>query len=666
MPYLLGVDTGGTYTDAVVYDDVAQVVLSKSKSLTTPRNLADGIGAAAEQALNGAGVTGDQIALASLSTTLATNALVEGHGDAAGLIMIGFREADLTRAGLKDALGTDPVVCIDGGHNGSGGEAVPLDMTALTYAIDDMASRVASFAVAGVFAVRNPAHEKAARDLIAERTGMPVTCSHELSSKLGGPKRALTTLLNGRLIGMIHRLIEGAEARLQDLGVDAPLMVVKGDGALMNAAVARARPIETILSGPAASVIGAAHLTGLTDAVISDIGGTTTDIAVLSNGRPRIDPVGARVGGWTTMVEAVAMRTHGLGGDSEVSLTSTGLRPQILLGPQRAVPISLLAASSDAASAMIHTAMDEQLTRDRAGDLDGLFVAPGARRAGSAELTEREAEILAMVGEHGAAIEALKLGRRSQSALTRLIRAGFLRRVAFTPTDAAHVLGLHSTFDGKAAEKAAQLFARRRGNDGRVLAETEKELCDRVVAALHRRSAELALDAALEEDGFEEPALSLSPLAVAALSGKSGLASINLSLSSPLIGLGASAPTYYPAVAAMLKAECAIPEHADVANAVGAVAGQVEVKAEALILSPDGDRFEVIFGDAPKMATNEDQAFDMAESLAGESALKAAIAAGADDPRITFSRSDRRAVIEGRDVLVEGRIIAHAVGRPRF
>lgn len=666
MPYLLGVDTGGTYTDAVVYDDETQVVLAKSKSLTTPRNLAEGIGAAAEQALAGAGVSGDQIALASLSTTLATNALVEGHGDAAGLIMIGFRETDIARAGLKEALGAEPVVFVDGGHNGSGAETAPLDITALTKAVDDMAGRVAAFAVAAVFAVRNPAHEKAARDLIAERTGMPVTCSHELSSKLGGPKRALTTLLNGRLIGMIHRLIEGAEARLAELGVDAPLMVVKGDGALMNAAVARARPIETILSGPAASVIGAAHLTGLADAVISDIGGTTTDIAVLSDGRPRIDPVGARVGGWTTMVEAVAMRTHGLGGDSEVSVTSTGLRPKLLLGPQRAVPVSLLAASGDEAHSIIHSAMDDQLARDRAGDLDGLFVAPGARRAGKAELTEREAEILAMVGKYGAAIEALKLGRRSQSALSRLIRAGFLRRVAFTPTDAAHVLGLHDTFDNEAAEKAARLFARHRGNDGRVLADSATELCERVIAALHRRSAELALDAALEEDGFEEPALSLSPLAAAALSGKTGLAALNLSLSSPLIGLGASAPTYYPAVAAMLKAECAIPEHADVANAVGAVAGQVEVKIEVTILSPDGDRFDIIFGGAPKVAVNEEQAFERAESLAANAAREAALAAGADDPRLTLRRTARRAAIEGREVLVEGCVTAVATGRPRF
>ena len=118
-------------------------------------------------------------------------------------------------------------------------------------------------------------------------------------------------------------------------------MVVRGDGALVSAAFARQRPIETILSGPAASLVGARHMTGLDDAIVSDIGGTTTDVAVLDNGRPRLDPEGATVGGFRTMVEAVAMRTFGLGGDSEVALEDGGLTPRILLGPRRVVPLAL-------------------------------------------------------------------------------------------------------------------------------------------------------------------------------------------------------------------------------------------------------------------------------------------------------------------------------------
>lgn len=661
MAKLLGVDTGGTYTDAVVFDDETGAVVARAKSLTTHSDLAQGVAAAMDAAIRDAGVAPGEIALASMSTTLATNALVEGHGDAAGLVMIGFQESDLARAGLAEALGGDPAIFLSGGHNSSGGEAAPFDEAALRAALAEASEKVAAFAVAGVFGVRNPAHETRARAIIAEATGLPVTCSHELSAKLGGPKRALTTLLNARLIGMIHRLIEATETLMRERGINAPLMVVKGDGALMSAAVARTRPIETILSGPAASVVGAAHLTGLKSAVVSDIGGTTTDIATLSDGRPRIDPEGARVGGWTTMVEAVAMRTHGLGGDSEVGLDMSALRPRLTLGPRRATPVSLYARDNPEA----HAVLDAALDRLRTEATDGVFVARGARRSGKAELDEREREILEAVGD-GAAVEALKLGPRGRSALGRLIAQGFLRRVAFTPSDAAHVLGIHSGWDGAAAEKAAAIFARQKGNDGRAVAKSAEAMARMVIDALTRRSAELALEAALAEDGFEAEGLASSPLAAAALEGRRGFAAPALTLTAPLIGLGASAPTYYPAVAKMVGAEAAIPEDAGVANAVGAVAGRVEAKAEATILSPDGDRYDLITDGAPQVFVEKSAARVAAETWAKAAARTRAEAAGAEDIELRVEWTERRANVEAREILVEAKLTVAASGRARF
>jgi N-methylhydantoinase A/oxoprolinase/acetone carboxylase beta subunit len=179
--------------------------------------------------------------------------------------------------------------------------------------------------------------------LVTEITGKPVSCSHHLSARLNGPKRSLTAVLNARLIGLIDRLITRARSRLRELGVTAPLMVVRGDGALISAEFALERPIETILSGPAASIVGARWMTGARDALVSDIGGTTTDIALLRDGRPAIDPDGARVGAYRTMVEAVAMRTTGLGGDSEVHFVTEGLRSGLRLGPRRVLPTALIA-----------------------------------------------------------------------------------------------------------------------------------------------------------------------------------------------------------------------------------------------------------------------------------------------------------------------------------
>ncbi|MFN3259410.1 MAG: hydantoinase/oxoprolinase N-terminal domain-containing protein [Pikeienuella sp.] len=661
MAILLGVDTGGTYTDAVIWDEAAGRVLGKAKALTTHRDLAAGIGAAMDAALRAAQVPPSAVSLVSLSTTLATNALVEGHGDPAALVLIGFSSGDLARAGLGEALGREPSLLVAGGHRSDGGEAAPLDEAALRAGLREAAPHVSAVAIASVFAVRNPAHENRAREIAREETGLPVTASHELSAKLGGPRRALTTLLNARLVGMIDRLIRAAEGLLAARGIAAPLMVVKGDGALMGAAIARARPIETILSGPAASLVGAAKLTGLSRALVSDIGGTTTDIAAIVGGRPRIDPEGAKVGPWRTMVEAAAMRTHGLGGDSEVSLDDAGFAARLRLGPRRAVPVSLFAKTRPEA----REALARQLARPRHEAGDGVFLAPGARAAGRDALPAEEAALLAAVGE-GAAIDALKGGPKARAALERLVAEGFLRRVAFTPSDAAHVLGLHAGWDGAAAEMAAALFSRRKGNDGRPVAANGAALSRMVVDALTRRSAELALEAALAEDGMEAEGLAASPLGAAALNGREGFARPRLTLTIPLIGLGASAPVYYPEVARLAGAEAAIPDHADVANAVGAVAGRVEARAEALILSPDGDMFDLMTPEGPRRFATLDAARAAAEAMARAAALEAALAAGAEAPEVALRWEEKRATVEAREMLAEARAVALASGRPRF
>jgi N-methylhydantoinase A/oxoprolinase/acetone carboxylase beta subunit len=324
-PLFLGIDTGGTYTDAVLYSE-SEGILASAKALTTRHDLAVGVAGAVETVLSDLRGAATRISLVSLSTTLATNALVEGQGGRAALVMIGFSPEDLGRDGLADALGNDPVIQLPGGHDVHGRET-PLDLTLLEERLASLPDEVSAVAVAGYFAVRNPAHEIAARDLIRARTALPVTCSHDLSSRLGGPRRALTTLLNARLISMVARLIDATSGYLEKRGIDAPLMVVRGDGALIAAQEALLRPIETILSGPAASLVGARHLTGLSDAVVSDIGGTTTDVAVLEDGRPRLDTEGATVGRYRTMVEAVAMHTFGLGGDSEVGTGEAVLMP---------------------------------------------------------------------------------------------------------------------------------------------------------------------------------------------------------------------------------------------------------------------------------------------------------------------------------------------------
>lgn len=663
MAYFLGVDTGGTYTDAVIVDEAADKVIGKAKSLTTRSDLALGIGGAVDAALAGAGIAPRDIALVSLSTTLATNALVEGQGGRVALIFIGFDAGDLERGGLTEALKGDPVILLDGGHTHAGTEAAALDLASLETQVAELGEGVMGFAVAARFATRNPGHETAARDLIRRVTGRPVTCSHELSAQLNGPKRALTAVLNARLIGMIDRLVAACERHLASLGIEAPLMVVRGDGALISAAMVRERPIETILSGPAASIVGARWLTGAKDALVSDIGGTTTDVALLRNGLPEIDPQGARVGGFRTMVEAVAMRTTGLGGDSEAHLRTEGLQGGLRLGPRRLMPVSLLAVDH---GEMVHASLDRALSTETAGEFDGRFVVPMGGNAGG--ISAREATVLARITRPMPLAAALT-SRIEVAALERLVARGLVMLSGVTPSDASHVLGRLDAWDGRAADKALTLLARRRNGAGERFAASGPALAQGIIDQLTTQTADCLLEAAFAEDGGfdsdEAETLARHPLTLAALKGHRGVIEITARLAVPVIGLGASAPSYYGAVGERLSCPMILPEHAGVANAIGAVVGQISQKASGIVTSPSEGRFVCHLPDGMHSFSSANAAMEALEEALTTEATNRARAAGAEDLRLTVARDLREVDIEGRKMFVEASVSVTAAGRPR-
>ncbi|CAM5517230.1 N-methylhydantoinase A/oxoprolinase/acetone carboxylase beta subunit [Aquamicrobium terrae] len=665
-PLFLGIDTGGTYTDAVLWSETGGekgTVLAKAKSLTTRHDLAVGISGAVGTVLETASVDPAGIKLVSMSTTLATNALVEGQGGRVALVMIGFSEADLGRDGLKTALGADPVVFCRGGHDVHG-NAAPLDLAELEKALPELAGSVSGFAVCAYFATRNPAHELAARELIREKTGLPVTCSHELSSKLGGPRRALTTLLNARLISMIDRLVAATEGFLAARHIEAPLMVVRGDGALVSAAFARQRPIETILSGPAASLVGARHLTGLDDGVVSDIGGTTTDVAVLDHGRPRLDPEGATVGGFRTMVEAVAMRTFGLGGDSEVALADGSLEPKILLGPRRLVPLALAAASHGAAVA---AELERQLRAPNPGRMDGRFaLRTGVPEQLAAGLASAEARLYEAIGAVPLPLDRLLTSNAQNATLNRLVARGLVHVAGFTPSDAAHVLARQANWDAAAARLGAELFARRRDGRGQAIAATPEDFAERVLAALTRLSAEVILETAFAEDGLDGAATVAHALVQRAVDAHPGIARFSVALDRPVIGLGASAPLHYAGLPPLVGNACVVPPDTDVANALGAVVGQVRVSAEARVSQPKEGLFRVSAGADIRDFTEEAPALAAAEADARAIAMERARQAGTDEAEIGVARDIRASVVEGQRMFVEAHIVATASGRPRI
>ncbi|MDO4541566.1 MAG: hydantoinase/oxoprolinase family protein, partial [Bacillota bacterium] len=328
MSVVLGIDTGGTFTDGVIIDLSTKEIKTAAKSPTTHHDLIIGIRNALNQ-LSSEDMA--QVEYISLSTTLATNAIVENRGCRVGLLLLGLD--------IDQGLPQCEIKTLPGRYNIRGEETEALDLEATAQAIEELRHKVDAVAVSGIFSVRNPGHETTVKAMVRKSLGLPVVAAHELSSVLGMKERAVTAVLNARLIYVIDQLLTAVKDILRERNLDIPIMVVKGDGSLMSESLARERPIETILSGPAASIIGANFLSDTENGIVLDMGGTTTDIAVLKNGMPRLDKEGAKVGGWRTRVEAVEATTYGLGGDSRIHYNP--VRKSFEAGPRRSWPVAV-------------------------------------------------------------------------------------------------------------------------------------------------------------------------------------------------------------------------------------------------------------------------------------------------------------------------------------
>ena len=664
MTLVIGLDTGGTYTDAALLDTATGTVRATGKSLTTRDDLSIGVGGAIRRVLEDFDGSAADIGLVSLSTTLATNAVVEGVGGRVGLLMIGFDETSLQRADLARALGQDPVFFINGGHAADGAPQAQLDEAAIREAVNATEGEVSAYAVAGHFATRNPAHESRTRDLLRDLTGAPVTCSHELSSSLGGPRRALTAVLNARLINLLDRLVAATEGIMADEGLSCQLMVVKGDGSLLGSGYARSRPVETVLSGPAASLAGAAFLAGTRTAMVADIGGTTTDIALLQNGAPRLKADGALVGGWQTMVEAADIRTCGLGGDSEVTPVGRGTTGGVALGPRRAVPLSLLATQW----LEVKDKLAEQLDVAVPMSTDARFVMPLMPNGVPAWLTRSEARLAAKAIEIGPSSVAEIAGTQlALGAVDRLIGRGLLTLATFTPTDALHVTGDFTGFDAEAAMLGAKLIARQKTGIGQPIAETPEELASRTLSELHRRTGLTLMDAALAHDGAGEMQATNNPLLANLYrddtTGKDSLVKLSLELGTGLVALGASAATHYPHVARRMGVKLTVPDHAEVAGAVGAAAGSVRQRVMISVTQPSEGRYRVHLPGGPRDLGVMDEALASAREVAGQLAEERARKAGATSVSIEISEDIKLVPLGGgKELFIEALVQATANG----
>lgn len=671
MTYGLGIDTGGTFTDAVLLDKDKRVVAS-AKSLTTHHDLAQGIaGALAQlpqerlQAVN----------LVCLSTTLTTNSVVEGKGAPVCVLLAGYDERQVKASGLIDLLGHDAIVSLAGGHDAAGQPVCALDEDAAKAAIRAQAPRVSAFAISGTFAVRNRAHEMQLRAWVQELCDKPVTCGHELASSLGAPRRALTTALNARMIPFIQRMIESVRATLGERGIHAPLMVVKGDGSLVNVDSALQRPVATVLSGPAASVLGACALAGTDNAIMADMGGTTTDIAVVRGGMPALSEDGALIGQWRPMVEAVKIYAIGLGGDSEVRFQGGA---GMTIGPRRVLPVSLLVHQHPQLLAVLERQQNEtphasqmrfavRLQNDPA-QLDRL--ADDERMA-----WERLAQ--GPLDVERANVENRPLAR----AVARLERKGLALYSGFTPSDAAHVMNLCGHWSRDGAVLAARIWARQMrhlyGLGKWTLGDEvgpSQQVIDQVIDGIAQKLIEAGLNDAgqMNEQNAGKMSTLLTQMALHRRGSQNSQAApvfqIQFAPGMPLIAVGAPSHSYYPTVAREMGLELINPPHADVANAVGAVLGQVVQRVHLLVTQPSRGVFRLFGVDGPRDYPALPQAFEAARQATAAMARAQAIAAGGEesDLRLDWIHDENSVSndIDG-DVFFEARVGAVATARPK-
>lgn len=652
---LLGVDTGGTYTDGVLLDFETRQVLETVKTLTTPHDLKVGILEALDELLPD---DPRRIHLVAISTTLATNAIAEGKGRPAGLFLLGYDRDLVRRFHFTSRFATSRVAYIGGGHDLYGKEQAPLDVGAIVAQAQKWQAEVDAFAVSGYFSPFNPAHEEAAYEAIQEVTMRPVVLGHQLASRLNSIQRATTATLNASLLGILKEFVEAMDQALAQRGIEAPLMVMRGDGALMGSGVARQRPVETIHSGPAASAIGARFLAGVDRALVIDIGGTTTDLAVVDGGLVNVRDEGTAVGPYRTAVRAAHVRSLGLGGDSYLGLDAES---RLTVGPERVVPISYLA---HVYPDVLHDlgGLDHRARRRPTPDhVQYWFLQREPRRPLSGEHARRAIDLL----REGplslpVLLERLGLIHHLQFDGGFLDEQGIIGRAGLTPTDLLHLNGAYAPWSRQAAEKAATLYGR---------------LCDCSIASLTEQVMTLMAERIVQEvvSFLSGQTLQRTPAYVGAddlgawlfeenLYGRHPYLRSHISLKMPIVGIGAPAAIFLPRVAQMLDAQLFLPPHYEVANAVGAVAGSVMVNREAWVF-PQMRELQVVGyyvqsgGRRARFGTMKKALCHARQTLEAE-VRRAAESAGATRPHVTFEE-----LADGAETY---RIRARAIGNPQL
>lgn len=643
----LGIDTGGTYTDAVIIDLSDGRVLETNKTLTTHSDLIRGI----EGVISGLdpGYLKD-VRLVSVSTTLATNSTLEGKGHPSGLVLAGYA--------INRELPVQHTVSVSGGHDANGSEADLLDLESVREFVNATKGRVFSYAISSYFAARNPEHELAVKKCILDLTEKPVVCGHELSMDLGAYERAVTATLNARLIPINSLFIRSVLAAMRAKNISAPLMVMKCDGSLARLEEAEEKPVESIFSGPAASLVGAAHISGLKDCIAVDVGGTSTDIAFIKDGVPEVSETGAVVGDWKTMVRAIRMRTSAVGGDSHV-----WMRNKFFIGPNRVIPLCLAADRFPnlidklcKAGKLRERVMDDILQPTsffiRSHSVETYEGCSSSNYEVEFELDRYERKIFEALGDEPVSVVELseKTGDHPllfTKTLRSLVQKRCISQIGFTPTDALHVLGEYEVWEGEASRLGAKIL-------GSALGQGEEDFCRSV-------KQKFAKNIALELIAFFVKDLRKSDLEKVMDSS----AYTKFKITVPVVLIGAPVRAYVDELLEFVDADLLIPEHHEVGNAVGALVGNIIKRSEILIrpAGPGNEKYLVFSEKERKISGNYQEALAYGLELSERLISEHMGVYGLDREQVFFNL-ERKDTRKGTGSPLETRLLGIGIGSP--
>lgn len=563
-PYGIGIDTGGTFTDIVLFDLAQDRVVRTHKTPTTHGDYAVCVARAFEGLAPSPAETAG-LRRVALSTTLATNTVAEDKVHPTGLLI---EPGDI-------AVPPDlhpHLVLIQQGEMGFGATEVrPVSRREVLEKTAALAPRVEGWAVSGYAATRNPAHEQEVAAILREAYGKPVVLASELTHQLNFMQRALAAALNAGLLPVILEWLQAVKGILAERGIACPLYIVKGDGSLMEEAEALERPVQTLFSGPAASLRGGAWLSGQAEGVVIDVGGTTTDIGRVERGRGRVLRGGIRINHRQIAVDGLDIGTYGLGGDSRFRLAGQAV-PPYRFEAQRVLPYCRAASrypgfSLDALEAELADAW-------HFGDPD-LLEQVGLddyrpERAEAEGLSDTQRAILAVLADGPRRLRPLGQAvqvPRFAAEVAELVRRRLVVRIALTPTDVFCAQGRAPQFSQEAARHVLGLYAR-------MLDETP-EAFERALVETLRRQATEVLTAFLADHG---PPLTpgtdaMQRLVSLMLSPEDDPATPGLALDPrvPVVLVGAGAPVLFERVPPAIARRLTVPPHAEVANAVGAI-----------------------------------------------------------------------------------------------